>query len=336
MEKIPTLFRKEAINHRLNRSLGVMRINVPLNYQITGIFALILLAVIVVFFCFAQTSERTYVRGYLDSDIGIITVSAETGGVIHQAGIEEGKQVKKGDTLFIISNPNQEKTKVLIENLSHRVANLKREYQLKKEHYQALEKLNKKKYISTSILKQTESELLEIINKTQSENLELIKYKQSQYQYVKSPADGIITNIFYKQGQIVETSKPLLQIIPDNSTLIARLYIPSKEIGFLKKGAQVIIKYDAYPSQRFGFYKAFITEINLTVLTDEKEDKPIHVGEPYYKIKVELEKPYVNLYGKKENLSYGMTLTAVITGEKKKIWQWVFDPIYSYYGEVIS
>jgi membrane fusion protein len=42
------------------------------------------------------------------------------------------------------------------------------------------------------------------------------------------------------------------------------------------------------------------------------------------------------LYGKKENLSHGMTLTAVITGEKKKIWQWVFDPIYSYYGDAFS
>lgn len=118
--------------------------------------------------------------------------------------------------------------------------------------------------------------------------------------------------------------------------MVARLYIPSKNIGFLKNGNQVIIKYDAYPSQRFGFYKAFIKEINLTVLTDNKEDKPIRVGEPYYKVKADLEIPYVNLYGKKETLSHGMTLTAVITGEKKKIWQWIFDPIYSYYGEVTS
>lgn len=336
MEKYSSLFRKEAIDNRLNRNLGTARINVPLNYRITCILTLILLGVITIFLSFAQTSERTYIRGYLDSDVGVITVNSEVRGIISQVGIEEGKHVKKGDTLFIISNPYQEKTKVFIENLSQRVANLKRESQLKKEHYNALEKLNKKNYISKSTLKNTESELLEITNKIQSENLELIKYKQSQYQLVKSPVDGIVTNVFYKQGQIAGASKSLLQIIPDNSILVARLYVPSKDIGFLKKGAQVIIKYDAYPSQRFGFYKAFIKEINLTVLTDEKEDKPIQVGEPYYKIKAELETSYVNLYGKKENLSHGMTLTAVITGEKKKIWQWVFDPIYSYYGDTFS
>ena len=44
---------------------------------------------------------------------------------------------------------------------------------------------------------------------------------------------------------IVEASKILLHIIPENSALVARLYIPSKDIGFLKKGEQIIIKYDA-------------------------------------------------------------------------------------------
>jgi membrane fusion protein len=336
MEKRFSLFRKEAIENRLSRNLGTTRINVPLNYQLACILSVILLAVITVFFCFAQISERTYIRGYLDSDVGIITVNSEAGGIINQSGIEEGKHVKKGDTLFIISSSHREKTKALIENLSQRIANLKHESQLKKEHYHALEQLNKNKYISTFTLKNSESELLELTNKIKSENLELIKYKQSQYQLIKSPVDGVITNIFYKQGQIVEAAKSLLQIIPDNSTLVVRLYVPSKDIGFLKNRNQVIIKYDAYPSQRFGFYKAFIKEINLTVLIDNKEEKPIRVGEPYYKVKAELEMPYINLYGKKEPLSHGMTLTAVITGEKKKIWQWVFDPIYSYYGEAIS
>lgn len=117
MEKRSSLFRKEAIDNRLNRNLGTIRINVPLNYRLTGILSLILLVVIAIFLCFAQTSERTYIRGYLDSDVGIITVNSEEGGLINQAGIEEGKQVRKGDTLFIISNPHQEKTKVLIENI---------------------------------------------------------------------------------------------------------------------------------------------------------------------------------------------------------------------------
>lgn len=95
----------------------------------------------------------------------------------------------------------------------------------------------------------------------------------------------------------------------------------------------ITLKYDAYPSQRFGFYESRIEEINQTVLSDDKEDKPLRIGEPYYKIKARLIKPYVSVYGKQVRLTHGMMLTAIIRGEKKTIWQWVLDPIYSYYGE---
>ncbi|KTD37576.1 hemolysin D [Legionella moravica] len=52
MEKQSTLFRKEVMDKRLNRNLGTFRINVPLNYQITGILTLVLLMIITFFmFC---------------------------------------------------------------------------------------------------------------------------------------------------------------------------------------------------------------------------------------------------------------------------------------------
>lgn len=336
MENQQPLFREEAINSRLNRSMGTIRINVPLNYRIVSVFSFLLIITIILFLFFAQISEKIFARGFLDTESGMVTVHSDLGGVILQSRIEEGERVKKGDTLFVISNREHVKTKGLIDNLNQRIKNLKREYQLKKDHYQSVSTLYEKHYISRSALQSTESELLEITNKINLVDLELIKYKQSQYQLIKSPINGIITNIFYKSGYSVEQSKTLLHIIPDNSKLIARLYIPSQDIGFLKKGQSVSIKYDAYPAQRFGVYKASIKEINLTVLTDDKEDKPIKVGQPYYKVKAELETPYINLYGKKSNLSHGMTLTAVITGDKKKIWQWILDPIYSYYGDTFS
>lgn len=333
MEKKRPLFREEAIKNRLNRSIGSTRINVPLNYKIVCFFSFLVIISIAFFVFYAQTYEKVFVRGFLDNESGVVAVRSEFGGVILQSKIEEGSQVKKGDTLFVITNDEYEKTNELIENLNQRRNNLRREHELKNDHYKSITTLYEKHFVSASVLKSTETELLEITNKIKLVDLELIKYRQSQHQIIKSPISGIITNIFYKQGQTLEHSKTLLQIIPNNSKLIARVFVPSQNIGFLKKNATISIKYDAYPAQRFGVYTASIKEINLTVLTDDKEDKPIKVGQPYYKIKAELDKPYINLYGKKSNLSHGMTFTAVISGEKKKIWQWILDPIYSYYGD---
>lgn len=336
MEKKSSLFRKEAIKNRLNRSLGTTRINTPMNYQIAGLSSLALISIIVIFLCCAHTTSKISVKGFLDTERGILSIHSELGGFIVKEPIQEGTHVNKGDTLCIIISIEQEKNLVVIDNITQQINNLKQELHLKKEHYQALKQLFKKNYISASLLNETKTELLEIQNKIQSADLEIIKYKHSLYQLIRAPIEGTITNIFYSQGQTVDAAKTLLHIIPAYSKLIARLYVPSRDIGFVKKTGQVVINYDAYPAQKFGFYKAMIKEINLTVLTDEKEDKPISVGAPYYKISAELEKNYIYIYGKKSLLSHGLTFTAVISGHERKIWQWLFDPVYSYYGELLS
>ncbi|MDI9818508.1 MULTISPECIES: HlyD family secretion protein [unclassified Legionella] len=335
MENKYPLFRQNVINNRIHRSLGVVRINIPLNYSVAGYIAVALVFVLLLFFSFAQISERTLVRGFLDTENGIISVESNASGLVEKIFVEEGSEVKKGDVLFIISNPVSSNNEIQLNNHKQRILNLKREYQIKDEHYQALTKLYEKKYVSFSSLKEAESERLEFQNKVKMAEYELLQFKENQTQQITASSDGTVTNIFYRRGQKVQSSKPLLQIIPSQVNLIVRLYIPSREIGFLKKNQKINLKYDAYPSQRFGFYEAAIKEINQTILTDEKEDKPIHIGEPYYKIKAELKEPYVLAYGKKVKLNHGMTLSAIITGEKKSIWQWVLDPLYSYYGEQV-
>lgn len=336
MENKQSLFREEVQHSRLNRSLGTMRVNVPINFKITASVSSVLLIAIFLFLSCAQIADKNYVRGYLDTETGIVTMQTSSSGIISQALVEEGKQVRKGDLLFVVANPDQKNNQLLMNNVRQRVDNLNREYQLKKEHYRALAQLNKKQFISNASLKESETELLEVQNRIRFEESEYIKYQQNDLQMIRSPIDGTITNIFYKQGQIIDASKSLVQIIPKESKLIVKLFIPSRSMAFLKKEQQIILKYDAYPSQRFGSYKAFIKEINLTVLTDDKEDKPLKVGEPYYRIKAELENSFVKLYGKEKALSHGMTLTAVVSADNKKIWQWILDPIFSYYGDRFS
>jgi len=334
MESKQSLFRAEAMNHRLNRSMGTIRINAPLNYRVVSIFSALILLILILFLSFAETAENIFVRGYLDTEKGIVTVHSLSHGIVLESKAKEGEHVKKGSTLFVISNNEPKHSTEQFTNLTQRRKNLQREHELKNDHFEAITLLYKKHFISASVLKNTEAELLELENKIKMLDLELINYKQKQI--IKSPIDGIITNVFYKPGQSVEQSKTLLHIIPHNSQLIARIYIPSQHIGSVKKDENVTIKYDAYPAQRFGTYKASIKEINLTILTDDKEDKPIQIGQPYYKIKANLETPYIKVYGKNSDLSHGLTFTAVITGNKKKIWQWVLDPLYSYYGESFS
>jgi membrane fusion protein len=329
-------FRKEVQHADLHGNLGTTRIPIQVPYRITGVFAFCLFGLITVFVFFAQTSERVRVQGYLDTEEGILNVYSPITGLLQQSDVEEGQEVHKNEPLFTVSNLEHENNRLFLSKLKQRITNLRHELQLKKEHYRALSILHQKKFVSTSVLENAQMALLELENRIKLEDIELMKYKEHSYQIIRSPIDGVATNIFYQPGQQVVPSKSLVHIIPKEAKFIAKLFVPSKCMGFLKKGQSILIQYDAYPAPRFGFYKAFIREINLTVLTDSQEDKPLRIAEPYYKVKAELEKSYVLFYGIKKELSHGMTLTAVLTTNKKTIWQWIFDPLKSYLGETRS
>lgn len=329
-----TLYREKAIQYRLNKSFGTVRLHVPVNYCLAGIFSFILLIAILSYVFFASFAEKITLLGYLDSDNGIVTIHAERDGVLAKSLIAEGKTVKKGDHLLLIAHGQQEKMQELTQNLEQRRVNLQKAYQLKNEEYMAITKLHTQHYVSDTLLKNAELALIELSNQIKLIDSELIQHKHNDWQWIKAPVDGVITNIFTKPGQIISPSRPLLQLIPQNTKLIARLYALPQDIGAIKKDAKIALYYDAYPAQRFGSYQAFIREINLTVLTDAEDEKPIKIGQPYYKIKAELATPFIYLNGQTVALNHGMTLHAVVSGLPKKIWQWVLDPIYSYYGDI--
>ncbi|MFA5959965.1 MAG: HlyD family efflux transporter periplasmic adaptor subunit [Tatlockia sp.] len=333
MENNSSLFRNEVIANRLNRNLGSTRINVPLNFRVAIYFTLVILCGIFLLFYFAQLTEVHFIRGYLDSENGVISVESEFHGIVEKAFVEEGKSFKKGALLYRVLTQEKRMAQEQANNVKQRIRNLKQEYQLKEAQHQGLLTLFEKHYVSSTNVKNSESALLELENKIKGVEYELLKFKESCYQLIRAPVEGTVTNVFVHQAQSVHPSKTLVQLIPKDAHFVARLYVPSRHMGFLKPGQKINIKYDAYPSQRFGFYEAIIKEINQTILTDEKEDKPLKIGEPYYKIKAVIKKQSVTVYGKGLPLSHGMTLTAVVRGEKKKIWQWITDPIVSYFGE---
>lgn len=50
-------------------------------------------------------------------------------------------------------------------------------------------------------------------------------------------------------------------------------------------------------------------------------------NEALYRIKVRLEKQTIDAYGQVQNLKSGMTLEADILQDKRKIWEWIAEPV---------
>lgn len=328
------LFRNEVVTSRLNRSLGTASINLPASYVIVAIGSTTLLLMVFLYLLYAETAEKIYARGYLNSSEGVVKIVSERSGIIKASYVKEGLQLKKDAPLFLINTQGfTERGSEIIDNLNQGLLALKKQLTIKKNQFNNLKTLYEKRFISSADYQEAELRILELKRQVKDAQLNLIKEKEAQSYIIRAPISGIATNQLASKGQYVTNSSPLLDIMPESSNLYAQLYVPAEKIGLIKKGSTVYLKYDAYPSNRFGLYPALIEEINLTVLTDKQEEKPFTVGSPYYKMQASLESAQILAYGKKLNLSQGLSLTAVIIGEKRKIWQWLLDPLFSYYGD---
>lgn len=190
-----------------------------------------------------------------------------------------------------------------------------------------------KKYIALEFYHQKKNDLIELNRQKNTIEMEIIKYQQEQIYVIDAPIDGYVSTILFTEGQFVSLAKPLLKILPSKSDLIAHLLIPVNQSGFIDKNSKIFLRYDAYPYKRFGNYSAVIQTIDESILTDAEDEKFIQLGQPYYRATAKLDSQYVSVYGHPKKLHQGATFTAVVAGSKRKIWQWILDPIFSIYGE---
>jgi membrane fusion protein len=99
----PSLFRQEAVDfQRHNREWGQVALLQPLSIKITTWFITGMIALIIVFLFLGQYSRKETVVGYLTPTSGTSKVFAPQLGTIREIHVNEGQQVREGQTLLTI------------------------------------------------------------------------------------------------------------------------------------------------------------------------------------------------------------------------------------------
>lgn len=162
---------------------------------------------------------------------------------------------------------------------------------------------------------------------------------ESRREFVVTAAqNGVVTAMTAELGQTVVANQPLASILPDGSLLEAEIYAPSRSIGFVKPGMKVLLRYQAYPYQKFGQYAATVREVASTSLRPEELALPGAAngtnGEPVYRIRLTLAKQDVLAYGTSLPLKSGMLVDASILLEERRLYEWVLEPLFSISGRM--
>jgi membrane fusion protein len=157
---------------------------------------------------------------------------------------------------------------------------------------------------------------------------------------VPAPQRGIVSAVTVDRGQSVASGQTLAVILPENSQLEADLYAPSSAAGFLKPGMPVQLRYAAYPYQKFGLAHGVVQEVASIAIRPEEIDplagnfQPGLGSTPVYRVRVKLERQFVMAYGSKVPLRAGSTVDASIPLERRRLIEWVIEPLYSISGHI--
>jgi membrane fusion protein len=157
---------------------------------------------------------------------------------------------------------------------------------------------------------------------------------------VVAPTAGTVTAITVEVGKPVLADSTLTSVLPEGSELEAEIYAPSRSIGFIKPGMKVLLRYQAYPYQKFGQYDAIVHEIAGTSMPVQELTLPgaaavsNQASEPLYRIRLKLKQQSILAYGKPVSLKPGMLLDASIILEHRHLYEWILDPLLSISGRI--
>jgi membrane fusion protein len=147
---------------------------------------------------------------------------------------------------------------------------------------------------------------------------------------VVAPRDGVVSALLVQDGQSIATGHAVLNLLPAGSRLQARLLVPSRAMGFIERGGQVVIRYQAYPYQKFGQQYGTVASISRNAL-DPGELEQITgttASSHMYLVDVTLQKTSLIAAGTTHDLLPGMALDADILMEKRRLYEWALEPLY--------
>ena len=154
---------------------------------------------------------------------------------------------------------------------------------------------------------------------------------------IKATTDGKIESLAVTKGQMVENGSSLAQIKPTGDIeYYLILWLPNNTIPYVRPGDTINIRYDAFPSDKFGQFPGEIISISSMPASRQEMSEYTNVSNSgnqqqelaLYKAIVKIKDKQFEYDGKKLSLSNGLKAQAVVFLEERPLYMWMFTPVY--------
>ena len=152
---------------------------------------------------------------------------------------------------------------------------------------------------------------------------------------VVAPRGGAVSAISIGPGQFVTAGQNLAALHPHDTSLEAHLYAPSRTAGFVAVGQSVLIRYAAYPYQKFGLQSGKVATVSRSAFAPSDLPPALQTlfgrqsTEALYRVTVALDSQDIATYGESRLLKAGMALEADIVQDRRTIIEWMLEPLFA-------
>ncbi len=174
-----------------------------------------------------------------------------------------------------------------------------------------------------ALMEQTNKEIFDleqlIAQLTLRENA--LRQRQASLE-IRAPESGVIHAVgFPNPGEVIATGTTLFELMPSGPQLVAQLKIDPLDIGHIKRGDAVALKFDTFDPRRFGQVAGQISSISPNSVIDEQ------TGAGHFRATVTLEQEAIGNGVWQRELQAGMGTSAEIVTDERTVLAYLMKPI---------
>ena len=161
----------------------------------------------------------------------------------------------------------------------------------------------------------------------QAHRKELMELKATQDSVVKDLAT-------HTAGTVVQPGTVLLTLVPKEETLRAEVWVSNEDIGFVRQGQPVKLKFAAFPFQKYGMVEGTVEHVSADAADGNTgtgatpNDKAPGKNQPLvYKALITLKAMRLEMDGEKFPLSAGMQSSAEILLGTRTVAEYLLSPV---------
>lgn len=139
---------------------------------------------------------------------------------------------------------------------------------------------------------------------------------------ITSPIDGVIKSLKTRTiGGVVQAGEVIMEIVPASANLLIEAKLDPRDIGFVHKDQDALVKFLTYDYARYGGLHGKVVSVSADSHTDSKS------GNTYFLVKIRTDKNYLGDSATSFPITSGMGATVEIHTGSKTVMEYLLKPV---------